>query len=47
METNCINSCFSKYELAYRYFENEKKLFHKNLDDLTLRGEDKYAARNI
>ena len=46
-EQACIDNCFSKYGEAFSYFQQEKSHFFASMADLSLRGEDKYAAREI
>jgi hypothetical protein len=46
-EQACIESCFAKYQQAFERFQSEKDLFQASIADLTARGEDKYAAREI
>lgn len=46
-EEACVNNCFSKYANAFGAFQEEKKHFLASLSELALRGEDKYAAREI
>lgn len=42
-----MSTCISKYSKALSYFNSEKGIFMKNLEDLTARGVDKYDARDI
>ena len=46
-EASCMNTCFSKYGQAFVQFGEEKQHFLGSLADLALRGEDKYAAKDI
>lgn len=46
-EQACLQSCFTKYSQAFDRFQEEKTHFFASLADLTARGEDKYAAREI
>jgi hypothetical protein len=46
-EETCLQTCFKKYSLAMKSLQEEKGSFFAALDDLALRGEDKYAARGI
>ena len=46
-EANCMQACFNKYEKALSYFQKEKTIFAKNLENMTQYGEDKYEARDI
>ena len=46
-EESCLHTCFSKYSVAMNTLQEEKAHFASTLEDLALRGEDKFAARGI
>ena len=46
-EGSCIETCFNKYGQAFSFFQQEKSHFLDTMKDLTLKGEDIYAARAI
>jgi hypothetical protein len=42
-----MQTCFKKFGWAFKTLQEEKNTLFAALDDLDLRGEDKYAARGI
>lgn len=46
-EETCLQTCFKKYSSAMNSLLDEKNLFVAQIEDLTARGQDKYAARGI
>lgn len=46
-EQACMDTCFSKFGAAFSAFQEEKQHYLSSLADVALRGEDRYASREI
>lgn len=46
-EEACLQTCFKKFSSAMKTLQEEKNQFIGALEELALRGEDKYVSRGI
>ena len=46
-EKACIETCFSKYNQAFKSFQSEKDHFLSALAEVASKGQDRYLSRDI